>query len=133
VRLPRWLVVSLLSASVLAMLGAGVWWWVTWPERTAAAVPNLVSENRWDELRSIANLNSALAWRTLDNPNPVQFSKLPRSLLDVISGRQRFLIQQRMSVRDIDLEVKLTFTAQNGSLMDFERSSDGHRRMNSSF
>jgi hypothetical protein len=34
-RLPRWLVVSLLSASVLTVLGAGAWWWVTWPERTA--------------------------------------------------------------------------------------------------
>jgi hypothetical protein len=34
-KMPRWLVVSLLTVSVLAVLGAGVWWWVTWPERTA--------------------------------------------------------------------------------------------------
>jgi hypothetical protein len=34
-RIPRWLVVTLLSASVLAVLGAGAWWWITWPERTA--------------------------------------------------------------------------------------------------
>jgi hypothetical protein len=34
-KFPRWLVVSLLSASVLAVLGAGAWWWVAWPERTA--------------------------------------------------------------------------------------------------
>jgi WD domain, G-beta repeat len=31
-RLPRWLVVTLLSVSLLALLGAGAWWWVTWPE-----------------------------------------------------------------------------------------------------
>jgi hypothetical protein len=33
-RMPRWLVVSLLSASVLTVLGAGAWWWVTWPDMT---------------------------------------------------------------------------------------------------
>jgi hypothetical protein len=33
-KMPRWLVVSLLSASVLAVMGYGAWWWVTWPERT---------------------------------------------------------------------------------------------------
>jgi hypothetical protein len=35
--LPRWLVVSLLIVSLLAVFGAGAWWWVTWPERTARA------------------------------------------------------------------------------------------------
>lgn len=34
-KLPRWLVVSLLSASLLAVLGSGAWWWVTWPVTTA--------------------------------------------------------------------------------------------------
>ncbi len=34
-KLPRWLVVVMLSSSVLAPLGAAAWWWVTWPDRTA--------------------------------------------------------------------------------------------------
>src|SRR5262245_60481821 len=34
-RLPRWLVVSLLTVSVLALPGAAAWWWVSWPDRTA--------------------------------------------------------------------------------------------------
>jgi hypothetical protein len=34
-KMPRWLVVSLLSISVLSALGAAGYWWVTWPERTA--------------------------------------------------------------------------------------------------
>ena len=35
VKLPRWLLVSLLIASILGVLGAVAWWWVTWPDRTA--------------------------------------------------------------------------------------------------
>jgi hypothetical protein len=34
-KLPRWLLWSLLSISVVAALAAAGWWWVTWPERTA--------------------------------------------------------------------------------------------------
>jgi hypothetical protein len=53
-RLPRWLVVSLLAVSVLAVPGAGAWWWVTWPERTAnqfCAPGNAVMlEPTWTEL-----------------------------------------------------------------------------------
>jgi hypothetical protein len=41
--LPRWLVVSLLSASLLAVLGAGAWWWVTWPVRTITEVERLIT------------------------------------------------------------------------------------------
>jgi hypothetical protein len=33
-KLSRWPIVSLLSASVLAVLCGGACWWVTWPERT---------------------------------------------------------------------------------------------------
>ena len=36
-KLPGWLVVTLLTASLLAALSAGTWWWVTWPERMARA------------------------------------------------------------------------------------------------
>jgi hypothetical protein len=32
-KLPRWLVVSLLTVSAFAVLGYGAWWWVTWPEQ----------------------------------------------------------------------------------------------------
>ena len=34
-KLPRWLVIGMLTSSVLAVLAAAGWWWVTWPERTA--------------------------------------------------------------------------------------------------
>ena len=34
-KLPRWLVIGMWTTSVLAVLAAAGWWWVTWPERTA--------------------------------------------------------------------------------------------------
>src|SRR5262245_12461748 len=34
-RLPRWLVITMLSSSALTILGFAGWWWVTWPERMA--------------------------------------------------------------------------------------------------
>jgi hypothetical protein len=32
-KLPRWLVIAMLSSSLLAVLAVGGWWWVSWPER----------------------------------------------------------------------------------------------------
>jgi len=34
-KLPRWLVIAMLTTSVLSVLAAAGCWWVTWPERTA--------------------------------------------------------------------------------------------------
>jgi len=33
-KLPRWLVIAMLTTSVLSVLAAAGWWWVTWPART---------------------------------------------------------------------------------------------------
>jgi hypothetical protein len=41
-RMPRWLVLTLLSANVLVVLGAGVFWWVTWPDQTARQFVDVV-------------------------------------------------------------------------------------------
>jgi hypothetical protein len=66
-RLPRWLVVSLLSASVLAVLGYVSWWWVTWPERTAWELMH-----RWDAGQFIETnpiLTDARWEKSNDSPN----------------------------------------------------------------
>lgn len=34
-KLPRWLVILMVTTSILGVLAAAGWWWVTWPERTA--------------------------------------------------------------------------------------------------
>ena len=54
-KLPRWLVVTLLSASALALLGAGAWWWVTWPERTLALFKSLLKDGKFHEANAMLN------------------------------------------------------------------------------
>src|SRR5262245_32188622 len=48
-KLPRWLVVSLLTSSALAVFGAGAWWWVTWPKRTISAFTALLAHGHLDQ------------------------------------------------------------------------------------
>jgi hypothetical protein len=48
-KLPRWLVVTLLASSALGVLGAAAWWWVAWPERTARELITLLDEGRFLE------------------------------------------------------------------------------------
>jgi hypothetical protein len=42
--------VSLLTASLVTVVGAGAWWWVTWPERTARSFVQLLHDGRWQEV-----------------------------------------------------------------------------------
>jgi 4-amino-4-deoxy-L-arabinose transferase-like glycosyltransferase len=52
-RLPRWLVVSLLAVSVLAVLGACAWWYVTWPERTFTTFKSKVEAGKFSEANAL--------------------------------------------------------------------------------
>jgi hypothetical protein len=57
-KLPRWLVVSLLSVSLLAVFGLellGGWLWVTWPERTAREFVEVMGSMRYEELSRFIN------------------------------------------------------------------------------
>ena len=49
-RLPRWLVIGMLTTSVLFPLAAIGWWWVTWPERTAREFVDLLIEEKYEKL-----------------------------------------------------------------------------------
>jgi hypothetical protein len=48
-KLPRWLVVSMLAASSLAILALVGWWWVTWPERTLQVFKSLIADGRFED------------------------------------------------------------------------------------
>jgi hypothetical protein len=94
-RLPRCLVVILLTASGLALPGAGAWWWVTWPERTA---------REWFERRT--KLTEQREQRERDEPirssglRPIRFfpkrwcdvTPQSGSIMDLVTGCQRFTI-----------------------------------------
>jgi hypothetical protein len=48
-KLPRWLVVTLLGMSMLAVLCYAGWWWVMWPHKTMAEVRELFHAEKLGE------------------------------------------------------------------------------------
>src|SRR5262245_4209152 len=52
-KLPRWLVMSMFTTSVLAVLGCGAWWCVTWPERTAEKLTGLLRDWGVDQINAM--------------------------------------------------------------------------------
>src|SRR5262245_30663657 len=50
-RLPRWLVLSLLGTSALTLVLTTLWWWSTWPERTAREFIAAIEQQRFGELK----------------------------------------------------------------------------------
>jgi hypothetical protein len=117
VKFPRWLVITLLSASVLASLGAGAWFWVTWPERTAQEfVRRLAHNESWTELlgpewNSEDNRSRSVLTLLLTHAGPQSWSEVtpqPRDIFDVLVGRQRF---------KTSYELKWEFTTNRGTLI----------------
>ena len=101
-RLPRWLVLSMLTVSVLAVLGAlgaGVWWWVTWPERTVREYIALSLEGDFEQVDQMTEPKRGfvpfesdeerLRWRARWSSLRVEPAG-NRTLIGVILGRQNF-------------------------------------------
>ena len=113
-KLPRWLVIGMWTTSVLAVLVAAGWWWVTWPERTAREfVRAWNSEADFDEvdtylsmelrrffentppskLRDVAAKKFGLSDqmnKLVSRPQPPDLKPWSRSLFDLLRGRQLF-------------------------------------------
>src|SRR5262245_56178735 len=106
-KLPRWLVVTLLSASLVAMLAYGAWWWVTWPERTMnrfVEAARASDVNEWRRLQS-DSLKAADRVQEQDTPwVPTIAGAVPRSWMDVICARQLFNVE----ARDVALRYQVT-------------------------
>ena len=60
-KLPRWLVILLLSSSLMAVLAAGGWCWVSWPKWTARTFTNLLTEGDCDSARQMLSIGSVVA------------------------------------------------------------------------
>jgi hypothetical protein len=52
-KLPRFLLWSMLSLSVVAVLAAAGWWWVTWPQRTLRVFAQLISAGEFEETNDL--------------------------------------------------------------------------------
>src|SRR5262245_8610076 len=116
-RLPRCLVVSLLTVSILAVLGAGAWWWDTWPERTAKQFVELIATNRgWDASKMMTDPNPPLDkdFIVVDAPQGwQQIEPQPRSLMDMMSGTAQYRIPTSSYWTD-----DWTFTVSRGQIVE---------------
>ena len=97
-KLPRWLVIVMLTSSVLTPLAAAGWWWVTWPERTAREFVALVGTGRLDEAERMVRVTPGMPFpRVLlqhSRPEWNQANLGPghRTLSDLALARQDFEI-----------------------------------------
>ena len=100
-KLPRWLIISMLAFSLLTTVAA-VCWWVTWPERTAGAFVRFFNQNKFDEASTImatkedrehiARLGEMLLSEHVNQENRRDLPVLPlgRTWSDVFLGRGFF-------------------------------------------
>jgi hypothetical protein len=106
--------VTLLSVSGLTVLSAGAWWWVTWPERTALHFIELINTEDLTSARQMLTSES-IPLQFIPRPRagndehrgePWAIEPLPRSVWDILTGRQEFKKPKRARARLIGLTPK---------------------------
>ena len=87
----------MLSLSVVAALAAAGWWWVTWPERTARQLVDLLgngerdaARNRLNETGTEGRVDLFFQFYISTDWNQTVLKPQPRAFDDVISARQTF-------------------------------------------
>src|SRR5262245_24296917 len=101
-RLPRWLLVTLLTMSALAALAVAAWLWIAMPRRTAERFVAAIDAGNEDEAKSLltnaeCRIGSAAAtfhWSAHHSDNSCSISTpasqmLSRDLRDIVFGHQR--------------------------------------------
>ena len=119
-KLPRWLVIGMLNTSVLSVLAAAGWWWVTWPERTAQEFFALYREGEFGQARQmlaqpdpdvfrvdelVYNEGKRAYWRDL------HIKGMRRTWLDRVVARQTFFF-----FKGEDLLPAIGFEAERGKV-----------------
>jgi len=97
-RLPRWLVIVLISTTVITALSFAGWWWVSWPDRTAREFTELMSAEKWEEAqRMLGESPDEIWWPVVPWPgdgwhNWSHGSPIPlsRSLSEIVLGQRDF-------------------------------------------
>ena len=91
-KLPRWLVFAMLFSSLLSVLAAAGWWWVTWPERTAEELNALLIAGRFTEADSMiatpkaSHIYVSTEWLKVNGMG--RFERQTPSLGDRVFGRR---------------------------------------------
>lgn len=115
-KLPRWLMILMLSSSGLAVLVIPAWWWVTWPTRTAREFVALLGAARLEDAGKMiatgpeivpAVVPGAEARRAYD---VATIKANARSIGNIIDGRQRFRLPH----------AEYAFTVRRGKVIEQE-------------
>jgi hypothetical protein len=114
-KLPRWTVVTLLTTSALALFGFSAWWWVTWPERTAATFASLMAGERFDDAAPMASFAILLVAPKIGWNEP-SLTAEPRTVVDTLYARQRFKVLVEGCAETGEPGAILTFIVQRGSV-----------------
>jgi hypothetical protein len=94
-------VIGMLTSSVLAVLAAAGWWWVTWPERTAREFAGLIGHGKFEEATKLVVHHTETDRQIVVDRRDFQWEftqpllSIPRTWLDVGIGRQHFRIGER--------------------------------------
>ena len=94
-KLPRWLVIGMLTTSVLSVLAAAGWWWVTWPERTAVEWGALMRDGKISEANRMRSDPDGPPFFVFDDPPPYNYINVhlePHGLSDLLCARRRFKV-----------------------------------------
>jgi hypothetical protein len=115
-KLPRWLVTSMLAFSVLAGIGLPMGWWLTLPYRTARRFVELVesgktveaqdlvlvTESEWDQWgRGLGSRRGEFypRWLVYLPRRPLELTAQWRSPAEMFRGEQEFLIGRKHKMR----------------------------------
>ncbi len=101
-KLPRWLVIAMLTTSVLAVLAAAGCCWVTWPERTARDFVVFMNAGKVDDAIQMIQMETEPQRPRNWSPEAfipqehtqIKFEPEPRTLLDMLAGRLEFRVPE---------------------------------------
>ncbi len=90
--------IAMLSFSVLAVLAAAGWWWVTWPERTAREFVRLIEDGEDGHWHRLLSVELARIYEDLHYMTGGGLQPRPQSVLDFCSGRRVFMVGANLFV-----------------------------------
>jgi hypothetical protein len=96
-KLPKWLVICLLTTSVSAVLAAAGWWWFTWPDRTARQFQSLLVRRDQDAMLAMLlyagvdyQPDVVVAWLDGSKRDELTLEPQPWTWSDLYRGRRHF-------------------------------------------
>ena len=110
VKLPRWLLWTMILCSAVPPLAVAGWWWVTWPERTARTLIDHIAADRIDE--TIAMIGG-LSFPRFPDCDWSKVHAAARGPIDLALGQETFELSgavehpgNRKTVLDVQFVVK---------------------------